>query len=216
MGYCTWVATKISYTYIILPVSLLQQLLYGLNIKALCKTFFTFLHGPQYVPLKQDSCIRQLVQFIFLTVIQRSWDETWNCDVQEMKSLWVPPRRHSNTQLPQQLVMTSDWWWLWRSLLWKNVLGHRISRWFATSCPLHAAFLPVFAFWAVLWHAGTVQLGPWWLDTCGGFLRREKSGHEAGCSCWCSYGFMSSLIPTHHSRDGMEGDSEAPRCKLVI
>lgn len=216
MGYCTWVATKISYTYIILTVSLLQQLLYGLNIKALCKTFFTFLHGPQYVPLKQDSCIRQLVQFIFLTVIQRSWDETWNCDVQEMKSLWVPPRRHSNTQLPQQLVMTSDWWWLWRSLLWKNVLGHWISRWFATSCPLHAAFFASFCILScalACWDssAGTLMIRHmWW------FPKKGESGHEAGCSCWCSYGFMSSLIPTHHSRHGMEGDSEAPRCKLVI
>lgn len=137
-----WIATKMSYTYCNI-YCIFVIVTYGLNIKALCKTFFSFLHGPQYVPLKQDSYIQQLAQFIFLTVIQRSWDETWYCDVQEMKSLWVPPRRHSNTQLPQQLVMTSDWWWQWRSLLWKDVLGHWISRWLATSCPLHAVFCQV-------------------------------------------------------------------------
>lgn len=75
----------------------------------------------------------------------------------------------------------------------------------ATWCPQHAVLRQSLAFRAVHWLAGTVQLGPRWLDTCGGFLRREESGHEAGCSCWCSYGFMSSLTPTQHSGDRMEG-----------
>lgn len=138
--------------------------------------------------------------------------------------LWCPGDEESLGSPTQALKHTTpsttrhDIWvmrWQWRSLLWKDVLGHWISWWFATSSA-RCRLLPGFAFWAVHWHAGRVQLGPWWLDTCGGFLRREKSGHEAGCSCWCSYGFMSSLIPPHHSGDRMEGDSGALRCKLVI
>lgn len=180
---------------------------YGLNIKALCETFF-YIPASSTICASQPRLLRMTVgQIHFLTVIQQSWDETWNCDVQEMQSLWVPPHRHSNTQLPQQLVTTSDWWWQWLSLSRKDALGQRISCWFAachlvsTTCSLS----PGFAFRAVHWLAGTVQLGPRWLDTCGGFLRREESGHEAGCSCWCSYGFMSSLAATHHSGDRIGG-----------
>lgn len=198
-GYCTWIANKMSYISVTVTT--------GWTSRLSARHFF-YIPASSTICASQTRLLRTTVGRIhFLTVIQQSWDETWNCDVQEMKSLWVPPHRHSNTQLPQQLVMTSDWWWQWLSLSRKDALGQRISCWFA-ACRLVSttySLLPGFAFRAVHWLAGTVQLGPWWLDTCGGFLRREESGHEAGCSCWCSYGFMSSLAPTHHSGDRTEG-----------
>lgn len=142
-GYCTWIATKMSYIYRIF-IFVTANTCWTSRLSA--RHFFIFLHGPQYVPVKQDSCGTTIGRIHFLTVIQRSWDETWNCDVQEMKSLWVPPHRHSNTQLPQQLVMTSDWWWQWRRFSRKDAPGHWISRWFAachftsTACSLLPRF----------------------------------------------------------------------------
>lgn len=140
----------------------------GWTSRLSARHFFIFLHGPQYAPLKQDSYnwTNSLFSQSFNDPEMRR-----NRDVQEMKSLWVPPRRHSNTQLPQQLVMTSDWWWQWRSLLWKNVLGQ-----FLVSLPLHVCNVQSFArfcnlsFALACWDssAGTLMIRHmWWFPKKG-------------------------------------------------
>lgn len=198
-GYCTWIANKMSYISVTATMGWTSRLsarhffLYSCIIHNMCQSDET----PTY-----DSWSNSFPHS-HSTILR--WDLKLWCPGDE-KSLGSPTQALKHTT---PSTASHDIWLMMTMtcLSRKDALGQRISCWFAachlvsTTCSL----LPGFAFRAVHWLAGTVQLGPRWLDTCGGFLRREESGHEAGCSCWCSHGFMSSLAPTHHSGVRMEG-----------
>lgn len=107
----------------------------GLNMKALCKTFLIFLHGPQHAPFKQDPYTRQLVQFTFSQSFNDPEMRLETVVSRRCQVFGFPLCRHSNTQLPQRLATASDWRWRWPRLWRKDALGRWVSRRWAVSTP---------------------------------------------------------------------------------